>query len=113
MNGPLLIPSGESARDTLVSALEKGKIPFDKVVVYKTIPDPYLEHSIKNVIQDHKISFIVCFSPSSVNASLPILRRNGVNLSSIEVQILYIYNKIYFIINLSANNFRFLDSIFS
>lgn len=85
MSGPLLMPCGELARDTLSTVLAKGNISVDRISVYKTVPDPNLELSIIHVLRHFKISFIVCFSPSSVNLSLPILQRNGVNMSSVEV----------------------------
>lgn len=81
---PLLVPCGDLARDALSSALTKGGISVDKIVVYKTIPDPNLESSIRKVLNEYRISFIVCFSPSSINLSLPILQRNGMNMSAVE-----------------------------
>ncbi|CAH1404310.1 unnamed protein product [Nezara viridula] len=81
---PLLLPCGDLAKETLGDILTQGNISLDKIVVYKTVPDPNLESSIRNILSSHKINFIVCFSPSSINFSLPLLKKCGINLSIVE-----------------------------
>lgn len=81
---PLLLPCGDLAKDTFKITLSKAGMIVDKITVYKTAPDPNLESSIRHVLKRHKINFIVSFSPSSINVALPILQRNGVDMSAIE-----------------------------
>ena len=83
------MPCGDLAKETLSDILTQGNIAVEKIVVYKTVPDQNLESSIKNILSLQKINFIVCFSPSSVNLSLPVLKKSGVNLSVIEVSNCY------------------------
>lgn len=78
-----LFPAGNLRQDTLENSLKECSITLRPIEIYDTIENPELEKSIealKNTILD----FIVFFSPSGVQFSLPLLKKHKINLETVK-----------------------------
>lgn len=79
-----LFPSGNLKQDLLEKSLEEGKIKVENIEVYETIQHEKLEDSIEE-LKVLKVDYIIYFSPSGVNFSLPLLRKRGINVQDIKI----------------------------
>lgn len=79
-----LCPSGNLRLGILERNLNEVSISIEYVEVYETIEHPQLAGSIEE-LKDIKIDFIVFFSPSGVDFSLPHLKRHGIDLQQLKI----------------------------
>lgn len=87
---PLLLPCGNLKLDTLETLLANGGVQTEPVEVYETVTCPDLQSMLSESLAQYKPSYIVYFSPSGVDATLPLLRDSGLNFGEIKVSYLYI-----------------------
>ena len=57
-------------QDTLENIMESADISVDHIVVYDTVPNQNLEKLLE---EEHLPDWVVFFSPSGANSSLPVL----------------------------------------
>lgn len=74
---PLLFYCSSIKSDTLPEKLSSNGIPLKTLDAYDTIPHPKLEENLYEIISNPKITFLVFFSPSGVDAYNDILQKNG------------------------------------
>ncbi|KAE8749080.1 hypothetical protein FOCC_FOCC004249 [Frankliniella occidentalis] len=84
---PLLFPSAELKRNTLLDSLTNTGIAVDCVTAYKTVPHPQLSSLLKDKFERSfpKPDCLVFFSPSGVNATLIALQDISVNLEILKM----------------------------
>jgi len=78
----LLFVCGNLKQDILEKNLKDNSIDVDVIEVYETIQHPNLENSIKEL---NNVDYLVFFSPSSVNFSLPLINKHELDMSSIKI----------------------------
>ncbi|KAL7037440.1 hypothetical protein ACKWTF_009219 [Chironomus riparius] len=78
----LLFVCGNLKQDILERNLKDNAIDLDVIEVYETIQHPNLDSSINEL---KVVQFLVFFSPSSVNFSLPLISKHGIDISSIKI----------------------------
>ncbi|XP_069139660.1 uroporphyrinogen-III synthase-like isoform X2 [Argopecten irradians] len=72
---PILYPCGNLKRDTLPKKMKENGIDLHEVTVYQTIPRADMDTCIKDILSTQGTpSHIVFFSPSGLDAALPVLR---------------------------------------
>ncbi|XP_033757028.1 uroporphyrinogen-III synthase-like isoform X2 [Pecten maximus] len=73
-NRPILYPCGNLKRDTLPRKMKENGIDLQEVTVYQTIPRVDMETQIRDIVRKEGTpSHMVFFSPSGVEAILPVL----------------------------------------
>lgn len=75
---PLLFLNGDKRRDVLPTKLNESGMPFEELMVYKTIPTTkFLEEATLRISQSTIKThiWILFFSPSGVQASIDILKQ--------------------------------------
>ncbi|XP_075216102.1 uroporphyrinogen-III synthase-like [Lycorma delicatula] len=82
---PVLIPCGNLNRDVISTILKDNGVSSDNVQVYETIPHPDLESNLKKVTEDFSFSVIIYFSPSGMNATIPLLKKFSIPLEEIKI----------------------------
>lgn len=78
----LLFACGNLKQNILEMNLKEQSIEVEVIEVYETMQHPSLENSIKEL---KDVQFLVFFSPSSVNFSLPLIIKHELDISSIKV----------------------------
>lgn len=78
----LLFACGNLKQDILEKNLKEQSIEVEVIEVYETIQHPNLENSIKEL---NDVQFLVFFSPSSVNFSVPLMNKHGLDISSFKL----------------------------
>lgn len=73
---PLLFLTGDKTRDVLPTQLEGASIPFVRLMVYQTCPNPHFMKSIPMDPQFHPAA-LVFFSPSGVAVTWQYIREKG------------------------------------
>lgn len=87
---PLLFPCSNLKMDTLPRTLKEHNISVDIVTSYVTVPHPQLRDSIIQLA--HKVpNYLVFFSPSGVNYTLPLLREHNL-ITGVKVNVVSIGN---------------------
>ncbi|OWF51001.1 Uroporphyrinogen-III synthase [Mizuhopecten yessoensis] len=71
---PILYPCGNLKRDTLPKKMKENGVDLHEVTVYRTIPRDDIEKCIHDIVRTEGTpSYMVFFSPSGVEATLPVL----------------------------------------
>lgn len=82
---PLLMPCGNLATDTILNKLKGSGIEIERIVVYNTVTSVKLEENIRKVVENcQNLNFVLYFSPSGVKATMPLLKKVGVDFSTIK-----------------------------
>lgn len=79
------MPCGNLSRDTISKLLEAKGVSADVVQVYETVNHPNLEDSLKKTIEGFIFRIVIYFSPSGVNATIPLLKKYFVPLEDLKV----------------------------
>lgn len=82
---PVLMPCGNLSKDTISKILQDNGVASDTVQVYETVAHPDLENDLKLVIDNFTFNIIIYFSPSGINATMPLLKKYSVPLEKIKV----------------------------
>lgn len=82
---PLLLPCGNIKTDTLENLLTQGGVETEAVEVYETVACSGLQTILSNALSQYQPSYIVYFSPSGVDATLPLLQKSEIDLAKIKV----------------------------
>lgn len=73
--------------DGLERALAKGNVALDCVEVYDTMPHPNIEKNVLDALAEEVPEYVVYFSPSGINSSLPFFKQTDVDLNQIKVTV--------------------------
>lgn len=71
--------------DGLERALARGHVSMDCVEVYNTVPHPNIEKNVLDALAEDVPEYVVYFSPSGINSSLPFFKQADVDLNQIKV----------------------------
>lgn len=75
--------------DGLERALAKGNVSLNCVEVYNTMPHPNIEDNVLCALAEEVPEYVVYFSPSGINSSLPSFKQADVDLNQIKVMCNY------------------------
>lgn len=81
---PLLYPCGNLGRDELPKLLVKHDRDFRALTSYETSQHPQLKYTIQKAISEMP-TYMVFFSPSGVNFTLPVLKSLGVDVTGVKI----------------------------
>ncbi|XP_014241578.1 uroporphyrinogen-III synthase [Cimex lectularius] len=82
---PLLLPVGNLSTDTIVTALRAGGLKVDQLVVYNTITNPKLEMLFRPIFDEFEVSFLLYFSPSGVDSTIPLFEKLKIDLNGLKI----------------------------
>ena len=68
-----------------MEVLHGGGVQTESIEVYRTLPHPELEKMIKMDVESELPNWVIYFSPSGVDATLPLLRQYCPQFDSIRV----------------------------
>ncbi|KAK2167779.1 hypothetical protein LSH36_24g08000 [Paralvinella palmiformis] len=81
---PLLFPCGNLRREAIPQHLEENNIPFHTIITYETIKHPSILKNISETCSDVPPDYMVFYSPSGVNFTLPVLKEISIDVHKIK-----------------------------